>query len=44
MDTQQPLGYSTKSALVQLRDGIRNVIEEHKQNNPTGYVIYIIAG
>ncbi|KAI8435668.1 hypothetical protein MSG28_003928 [Choristoneura fumiferana] len=37
MDSQQPLGYSTKSALVQLRDGIRNVIEEHKQNNPTGY-------
>ncbi|XP_063362048.1 transmembrane protein 94 [Cydia amplana] len=37
MDTRQTFGYSTKAALVQLRDGIRSVIEEHKQNNQTGY-------
>ncbi|KAJ8730304.1 hypothetical protein PYW07_017342 [Mythimna separata] len=30
------LGYTTKTALIKLRDDIRNVIEEHKKKNPTG--------
>ncbi|XP_050561045.1 transmembrane protein 94 isoform X1 [Spodoptera frugiperda] len=30
------LGYTTKTALIKLRDDIRNVIEEHKKKNTTG--------
>lgn len=39
MDDNIPhsLGYTTKTALIKLRDDIRNVIEEHKKKNPTGY-------
>lgn len=32
------LGYTTKTALIKLRDDIRNVIEDYKKKNPTGYV------
>ncbi|XP_063896687.1 transmembrane protein 94 [Helicoverpa armigera] len=31
------LGYTTKTALLKLRDDIRNVIEEHRKKNPTGF-------
>lgn len=33
-------GYSTKNALIKLRDDIRIVIEEHKQKNRMGYLKY----
>lgn len=35
------LGYTTKTALIKLRDDIRNVIEEHKKKNPTGYDVLL---
>nr|XP_026490930.1 transmembrane protein 94 isoform X1 [Vanessa tameamea] len=37
--SKQNLGYSTKSALIKLRDDIRTVIEEHKQKNRMGFGI-----
>ncbi|CAH2106676.1 unnamed protein product [Euphydryas editha] len=37
--SKQNLGYSTKNALIKLRDDIRTVIEEHKQNNRMGLSI-----
>lgn len=33
-------GYSTKNALIKLRDDIRTVIEEHKKKNRMGYLYY----
>lgn len=33
---QHSLGYSTKAALVKLRNDIQIVIEEHKKRNPIG--------
>lgn len=33
---EQTLGYTTKEALVKLRDGISVSIEEHRARNPTG--------
>ncbi|XP_046959526.1 transmembrane protein 94 isoform X3 [Vanessa cardui] len=37
--SKQNLGYSTKTALIKLRDDIRTVIEEHKQRNRMGFGI-----
>ncbi|KAJ2945867.1 hypothetical protein O0L34_g4773 [Tuta absoluta] len=34
---QKAIGYSTRTALLKLRDDIRRVLDEHKQKNPTGY-------
>ncbi|KAL0840966.1 hypothetical protein ABMA28_014754 [Loxostege sticticalis] len=34
---QHTLGYSTRAALVKLRDDIRTVIDEHKRKNKSGY-------
>ncbi|XP_028171231.1 transmembrane protein 94 isoform X3 [Ostrinia furnacalis] len=34
---QHTLGYSTRAALVKLRDDIRAVIDEHKRKNKSGY-------
>lgn len=36
------LGYTTKTALIKLRDDIRNMIEEHKKKNTTGYVDVVL--
>ncbi|XP_050346220.1 transmembrane protein 94 isoform X2 [Nymphalis io] len=38
-NSKQNLGYSTKTALIKLRDDIRTVIEEHKQKNRMGFGI-----
>lgn len=35
---QHTLGYSTRAALVKLRDDIRTVIDEHKRKNKSGYL------
>ncbi|XP_041978193.1 transmembrane protein 94 isoform X1 [Aricia agestis] len=35
--TQFSLGYSTRTALIKLRDDIRHVIQEHKQKNKLGF-------
>ncbi|XP_072932217.1 transmembrane protein 94 [Epargyreus clarus] len=36
-DNQHVLGFSTREALIKLRNDIRAVIEEHKQKNPVGF-------
>ncbi|CAB3253813.1 unnamed protein product [Arctia plantaginis] len=35
--SQHSLGYTTKAALIKLRNDIDNVIKEHKKKNPIGY-------
>lgn len=40
---QHILGYSTKEALIKLRNDINSVIEEHKQKNLKGYQYYSLT-
>lgn len=39
---QHILGFSTKEALIRLRNDIECVINEHKQKNLKGYVGWVI--
>lgn len=38
---QQAIGYSTKTALLKLRDDIRNVIDEYKHKNRMRYLSFL---
>lgn len=40
-NNEEILGYSTRHALIKLRNDISGVIEEYKKKIPTGYVFLI---